>query len=164
MCRGPQTTDHGCQASDAMLSSRCRALHGSVPILTPVGYTSPSSEALAMDGKIADEQMRDSDIFVAGISSPSGGGKTAVAMRVSELLPDAVTISFNDYDFDTVHPASFRRWLEEGANFNDWKSQAAKTQATRRPDEAGKLTLQTPGGSTWPSRIQSDSSITSRCH
>ena len=84
-----------------------------------------------MNGKIADEQMKKSDIFITGISSPSGGGKTAVAVRVSELLPDAVTISFDDYDFDTVHPASFRRWLEEGANYNEWKSPKLKDDLTK---------------------------------
>ncbi len=84
-----------------------------------------------MDGKIADEQMKKSDIFITGISSPSGGGKTAVAVRVSELLPDAVTISFDDYDFDTVHPASFRRWLEEGANYNDGKSPKLEDDLTK---------------------------------
>ena len=84
-----------------------------------------------MDGNIADEQMKKSDIFVTGISSPSGGGKTAVAMRVSELLPDAVTIFFDDYEPDTVHPASFRRWLEECANYNDWKSPKLKDDLTK---------------------------------
>ena len=84
-----------------------------------------------MGGRIADEQMTELDIFVTGISSPSGGGKTAVAKRVSELLPDAVTISFDDYDFDTVHPASIREWLEEGANCNDWKSPKLKDDLTK---------------------------------
>jgi len=81
--------------------------------------------------QIADEQMRESDIFVTGISSPSGGGKTVVAMRVSELLPDAVTIFFDDYDFDTVHPASIRGWLEDGANYNDWKSPKLRDDLTK---------------------------------
>ena len=84
-----------------------------------------------MDGRIADEQMRNAEILITGISSLSGGGKTAVAMRVSELLPDTVTIFFDDYDFDTVHPASFRRWLKEGANYNDWKCPKLKDDLTR---------------------------------
>ncbi len=66
--------------------------------------------------------MQKSDIFVVGISSPSGGGKTTVAWRVSELLPDAVTITFEDYDFDTIHPESIRQWLEKGADCNSWKT------------------------------------------
>ena len=83
-----------------------------------------------MDGRIADEQMTELDIFVTGISSPSGGGKTAVAKRVSELLPDAVTLFFDDYEPDTVHPASIRQWLEEGANYNDWKTPKLKDDLT----------------------------------
>lgn len=69
-----------------------------------------------------DAQVQKSDIFIIGISSVSGGGKTAVAQRVSEILPGAVTIFFDDYDFDTIHPESYRKWLKEGANYNDWKT------------------------------------------
>lgn len=69
-----------------------------------------------------DAQAQKSDIFIIGISSPSGGGKTTVAQRVSEILPGAVTIFFDDYDFDTAHPESYRNWLKEGANYNDWKT------------------------------------------
>ena len=84
-----------------------------------------------MDGKIADQKMKKSEIFVTGISSQSGGGKTAVAKRVSELLPDAVTIFFDDYDPDTVHPASIREWLDEGADCNDWKTPKLKDDLTK---------------------------------
>jgi uridine kinase len=42
--------------------------------------------------------------FVTGISSISGGGKTAVAQRLAELLQDAVTVCFDDYDDTNVHP------------------------------------------------------------
>ena len=71
-------------------------------------------------------------LFVVGISSPSGGGKTAITMKVSELLANSVTISFDDYDFDTVHPSSYRQWLEEGADCNAWKT-------PRLSDDLGKL-------------------------
>jgi len=63
-----------------------------------------------------------SDVIVVGISSPAGGGKTAMAKKTSELLEDSVAIHFDDYDFDTVHPDSYRKWLERGADFNDWKT------------------------------------------
>ena len=76
--------------------------------------------------------MREEDIFVVGISSLSGGGKTAVASRLAELLHDAVTIAFDDYDFDTTHPESFRRWLVGGANVNEWKT-------PKLADDLGKL-------------------------
>ena len=60
--------------------------------------------------------------LVTGISSPSGGGKTAVTRRIVELLPDSVALFFDDYDFDTVHPESIRKWLEDGADYNAWKT------------------------------------------
>ena len=63
-----------------------------------------------------------SNVFITGISSPSEGGKTTIAQKASELLGNAVVISLDEYDHDTVHPETFRKWLEEGANHNDWKT------------------------------------------
>jgi uridine kinase len=62
------------------------------------------------------------EVLIIGISSPSGGGKTAITKRTTELLADSIAIHFDDYDFDTVHPESYRIWLERGADFNDWKT------------------------------------------
>ena len=67
------------------------------------------------------EKLKPSTVVI-GISSPSGGGKTTITKRVSELLPSSVTLFFDDYDSDTIHPESFQKWLSEGANFNDWKA------------------------------------------
>ena len=64
--------------------------------------------------------------IVVGISSPSGGGKTTVTRRVSEVLKDAVPIFFDDYDCHNVHPENFRRWLEQGADYNAWKTPRLK--------------------------------------
>ena len=64
--------------------------------------------------------------IVVGISSPSGGGKTTVARRVSEMLKDTVPIFFDDYDCDNVHPGNLRQWLEQGANYNAWKTPRLK--------------------------------------
>ncbi|MFQ6026482.1 MAG: hypothetical protein ACE5Q6_03085 [Dehalococcoidia bacterium] len=66
--------------------------------------------------------MSKPDVLVIGISSPSGGGKTTLTRRVAELLPEAIAIFFDDYDFDTIHPDSFRKWLEQGADYNAWKT------------------------------------------
>ena len=60
--------------------------------------------------------------FVIGISSVSGGGKTAVAKRIVELLQDAVTLCFDDYDDTNVPPEHFQTWLIEGADYNAWKT------------------------------------------
>ena len=76
--------------------------------------------------------MQLSDILLIGISSPSGGGKTTVTRKVQELLPDSVGIFFDDYDLDTIRPGGFRQWLEEGANYNDWKT-------PRLTNDLGKL-------------------------
>ena len=64
----------------------------------------------------------DAKIFIVGISAPSGGWKTTVAKKVVELLGDAVGIFFDDYDVDSIHPESFRTWLQNGANYHDWKT------------------------------------------
>jgi uridine kinase len=60
--------------------------------------------------------------FVVGISSISGGGKTAVAKKLAELVQDAVTLCFDDYDNTTMHPENLRTWLMEGADYNVWKT------------------------------------------
>ena len=59
--------------------------------------------------------------FVTGISSVSGGGKTAVSQRLAELLQDAVTLCFDDYDTN-IHPEDLEAWLSEGANYNAWQT------------------------------------------
>ena len=60
--------------------------------------------------------------FIIGISSVSGGGKTAVAEKLAELLQDAVTLHFDDYDDSTIHPKNLQTWLEAGADYNAWKT------------------------------------------
>ena len=60
--------------------------------------------------------------FVIGISSVSGGGKTAVAKKLAELLPDSVTLCFDDYDNTNVHPASLDTWRKEGGAYTVWQT------------------------------------------
>ena len=60
--------------------------------------------------------------FVTGISSVSGGGKTAVAKKLAELLQDAVTLCFDDYDNTNTHPANLDTWLIEGGDYNAWQT------------------------------------------
>jgi uridine kinase len=62
--------------------------------------------------------------FVIGISSVSGGGKTAVTKRLAQLLQDAVTLCFDDYDDTNLHPENRQIWLKEGADYNVWKTPA----------------------------------------
>ena len=60
--------------------------------------------------------------FVIGISSVSGGGKTAVAKKLTELLQDAVMLCFDNYDKTTVHPEDLNTWLTAGADYDVWKT------------------------------------------
>ncbi len=65
---------------------------------------------------------RNNSSFVIGISSVSGGGKTAVAEELTELLQDAVMLCFDDYDETTVHPEDLHAWFAAGADYNAWKT------------------------------------------
>ena len=60
--------------------------------------------------------------FVIGISSVSGGGKTAVARKLTQLLQNAVMLAFDDYDETTVHPEDLNAWFSAGADYNSWKT------------------------------------------
>ena len=63
-------------------------------------------------------------VKVIGISAVSGGGKTAVARRLAEVLSDAVTLHFDDYDDSNVHPADLQSWFAEGADCDAYELSA----------------------------------------
>ncbi len=56
--------------------------------------------------------------IVIGICSPSGGGKTALVKRLSELIEDNVTISFDDYGDPFWDIINFEKWIRQGADLN----------------------------------------------
>ena len=60
--------------------------------------------------------------FVIGISSISGGGKTATTKKLATLLSNSVTLYFDDYDDTNVHPENRQEWLQQGADYNAWKT------------------------------------------
>jgi len=60
--------------------------------------------------------------FVVGISSVSGGGKTATARKLATLLANAVTLCFDDYDDTNMHPENRQEWLQQGGDYNAWKT------------------------------------------
>ena len=62
--------------------------------------------------------------FVTGISSVSGGGKTAVTKTLADLLQDAVTVCFDDYDETNIHPQNLEAWLAGGGDYNEWRTPA----------------------------------------
>ena len=60
--------------------------------------------------------------FVIGISAVSGGGKTATARKLAELLQNAVTLCFDEYDGTNIHPENLQAWLQKGGDYNVWKT------------------------------------------
>ncbi len=67
--------------------------------------------------------MTDSEgSLVIGISSVSGGGKTATAKKLAVLLSDAVTLCFDDYDNSNLHPENLQEWFQQGGDYNAWKT------------------------------------------
>ena len=89
--------------------------------------------------------------FVIGISSVSGGGKTAVAEKVAELLQDAVTLHFDDYDDSTIHPKNLQTWLEAGADYNAWKTPVL-TDHLRSLVEGNHITSPVDGAGVPPTK------------
>ena len=68
------------------------------------------------------DDLDDDRIRVVGITSVSGGGKTAVTRRLAEALGDAVAVHFDDYDDTNVHPANVQRWFLDGADYDAYKT------------------------------------------
>ena len=60
--------------------------------------------------------------FIIGISAITGGGKTAVTLRLTEVLEDAVALHFDDYDDTNVHPGDLQRWFAAGADYDAYKT------------------------------------------
>ena len=79
--------------------------------------------------------MTDSEpSFVIGISSVSGGGKTATAEKLAILLSDAVTLCFDDYDNSNLHPENLQEWFQQGGDYNAWKTPTLTTDVIGFPD------------------------------
>ena len=56
--------------------------------------------------------------MVIGICSPSGGGKTALVKKLSELIENNVIISFDDYGDPFWDIVNFEKWIRQGADLN----------------------------------------------
>ena len=61
-------------------------------------------------------------VVIIGISAVTGGGKTAVTPRLTEVLEDAVALHFDDYDDTNVHPDDLQRWFAAGADYDAYKT------------------------------------------
>lgn len=68
--------------------------------------------------------LRYKQSYVIGVSSISGGGKTALVNQLAKRLQDTIILSFDEYDEagTIVHPASYREWYERGADSNEWQT------------------------------------------
>ncbi|MDA3835789.1 MAG: hypothetical protein PF495_20650 [Spirochaetales bacterium] len=60
--------------------------------------------------------------YVIGISSPSGGGKTAVTNALKEKLVGSTAIYFDEFDDTTTHPGDLIAWVSRGGDYNEWKT------------------------------------------
>lgn len=55
---------------------------------------------------------------IIAIAAVSGGGKTTITSRLSQVLNNSITLHFDDYNFEK--PDDFIDWLERGADCNEW--------------------------------------------
>ena len=63
-----------------------------------------------------------SHVSVVGITSVSGGGKTAASRRLAVVLSDVVAIHFDDYEATHVYPADLHRWFADGADYDAYET------------------------------------------
>ncbi|WP_422123244.1 hypothetical protein DHX103_00075 [Planococcus sp. X10-3] len=56
--------------------------------------------------------------FVVAIASVSGGGKTTAVERLTQVLPNAKALYFDQ--FDCEGPEDMMEWLANGADCNEW--------------------------------------------
>ncbi|MFD1030623.1 nucleoside/nucleotide kinase family protein [Metaplanococcus flavidus] len=56
--------------------------------------------------------------FVIAIASVSGGGKTTAVESLTQVLPNAKALYFDQYDF--AGPEDMMQWLDKGADPNEW--------------------------------------------
>lgn len=59
--------------------------------------------------------------YVIAISSVSGGGKTTLVKRTAGLLK-GTTLFFDDYASVSEYPSDMRKWVDDGADMNAWKT------------------------------------------
>ena len=65
--------------------------------------------------------MSDLPNYVIAISSVSGGGKTTLVKRTVDLL-QGTAIFFDDYASVSEYPSDIKKWVDDGADVNEWKT------------------------------------------
>ena len=79
--------------------------------------------------------MSNSPNYVIAVSSVSGGGKTTLVKRTADFL-GGTTLFFDDYASVSEKPPDIRKWVNNGADVNEWKTPqfAQDLAALRRGD------------------------------
>lgn len=57
--------------------------------------------------------------MLVSISAVSGGGKTRIVEKLKETLTNAVSLHFDDYDFEC--PDEIVDWVQRGADYSEYK-------------------------------------------
>lgn len=58
--------------------------------------------------------------YIIAITSPSGGGKTALTRRVTESVESGEGFYFDEFDSTNVYPADFCEWHARGADIEEF--------------------------------------------
>ena len=84
------------------------------------------------------EGESESTSFVVAVSSAPGGGKTTLVTGAAELL-GATTLFFDDYAGVSEYPQDFKKWVDDGADLNLWKTPkfAEDLAALKRGERVG---------------------------
>ena len=65
--------------------------------------------------------MSNSPNYIIAVSSVSGGGKTTLVKRIADFL-GGTTLFFDDYASVSEKPSDIRKWVDNGADVNEWKT------------------------------------------
>ena len=79
--------------------------------------------------------MSHSPNYIIAVSAVSGGGKTTLVKRTADLL-EGTALFFDDYASVSEYPPDIKKWVENGADVNEWKTPqfAQDLTALRRGD------------------------------
>lgn len=67
--------------------------------------------------------------MIISIAAVSGGGKTTITSRLSQVLNNSNTIYFDDYDLEG--PDDIIEWIERGADCNEWNLEPLITDVSK---------------------------------
>src|SRR5690606_5874716 len=56
---------------------------------------------------------------IISIAAISGGGKTTITNELKKRFDNSSAFYFDDYEFEES-PADICKWVEEGADYNEW--------------------------------------------